>query len=182
MRSIRIITLATAALVAPLANAHAQQPPQPAPEIARITALAGKFDGEAKVTMNGQTTTFTLHHTSRVIAGGFGLQVHEEADIPGLGHYEAENLLGWDAGKKQLHLLTVTNDPYTHDHAGRWTDATHATLRYEGLQDGKKLVEVIPMVVPSADEYRFQSTLTIAGQPPQQFEATMKRVGEMSSR
>jgi len=182
MRSIRIVTLATVALAAVCANAHAQQAPQPASEITRITALAGKFDGEAKFTVNGQTTTFTLHHTSRVIAGGFGLAVHEEADVPGMGHYEAENLLGWDAGKKQLHLLTVTNDPYTHDHAGRWTDATHVTLRYEGLQDGKKLVEVIPMVVPSADEYRFQSTMTVAGQPPQKFEATMKRVGDLTSR
>lgn len=185
MRSIHFIAFSAAALIVTNAvtrSAHSEQAPQPAPEIARITALAGKFDGEAVFTANGETKKFVLHHTSRVIAGGFGLAVHEEADIPGVGHYEAENLIGWDAGKKQLHLLSVTNDPYTHDHAGRWTDPTHVTLRYEGLQDGKKLVEVIPMEVPSANQYRFQSTLTVAGQTPQKFEATMKRVGDLSSR
>jgi hypothetical protein len=125
---------------------------------------------------------FTLHHTNKVIAGGFGLAVHEEADLPEMGHYEAENLFGWDAGRKQLHLYSVTSDPYTHDHAGRWSDATHLTLRYEGLRDGKRLVEVIPMQVVNANEYRFRSTLTVTGQPAEVLEAVMRRVDGMSRR
>jgi len=172
----------TLALLTTLRVAHAQQAPQPAPEIQRITALAGKFDGEASFTVDGKTTKFTLHHENRVIAGGFGLVTHEEADIPGLGHYEAEDLFGWDTGKKQLHLFSVTNDPCTHDHAGRWSDATHAILRYEGMREGKQLVEVIPMEIVGKDEYRFTSTTTVAGQKPERFDATMKRVGSLSSR
>jgi len=169
------------ALLLPAAG-RAQEAPKPPAEIQRITALAGNFDGEASYTAGGKTMRFTLHHVNRVIAGGFGLAVHEQADSPEMGHYEAENLFGWDAGKKMLHLFSVTTDPNTHDHAGSWKDATHATLRYEGMKDGKKLVEVIPMEVVSANEYRFRSTLTVAGGSPEVFEATMKRVDKVSQR
>jgi len=177
-----IAALAAAIVLAATGIARSQEPPKPSPEIQRITALAGTFDGEASYTVGGKTTKFTLHHVNKVIAGGFGLAAHEEADVPGMGHYEAENLFGWDPGRQMLHLFSVTSDPNTHDHAGKWTDAHHATLRYEGLRDGKKLVEVIPMEVVNADEYRFKSTLTVAGGSPEVFEATMKRTGALSSK
>jgi hypothetical protein len=171
-----VLTLVTA-------GAHAQQAtPRPAPEIQRMTALAGTFMGEAEYTAGGKTTKFTLHHDNRIVADGFGLATHETAEIPGLGHYEAQDLFGWDAGRGELHLYSVTNDPISHDHAGRFSDAHHATLRYEGVQDGKKLVEVIPMEILGPDEYRFRSTTTVAGEAPEVFVATMKRVTTSSAR
>lgn len=163
-----VVSLFTAAL------AHAQV--APAPEIQRLAAIAGAFEGDASLTAGGKTLHFTLHHENHVIAGGFGLESIEQADVPGMGRYEAANLFGWDAGRRQLHLFTVSNDPNTHDHAGPWADATHATLRYEGVRDGKKLVEVLPFEIVNADEYRFRSTVTTAGGAPEVFVATMKRV------
>lgn len=168
-----MLTMATSALSTPT---RAQEPPRPAPEIRRMTALAGEFAGDAQFTTGGKTVRFTLHHTNRIAAGGFGLAVHETADVPGVGRYEADNLVGWDTSRRQLHLFTVTNDPYTHDHAGRWSDATHAELRYEGVREGRKLVEVLPLEVVGADEYRFRSTVTVPGRPSESFVATMKRV------
>jgi hypothetical protein len=161
---------------------HAQAAPQPPAEIRRITALAGTFEGKATYTANGKPVTFTLHHVNQVIAGGFGLQCHEDADIPGMGRYVAEDLFGWDAGRGQLHLFSVTNDPYAHDHAGPWTDAHHATLRWEGVHDGRKMSEVLPIEIVGPDEYRFHSTVTTAGKPPETFDAVMKRVAATASR
>src|SRR5262245_37178505 len=86
--------VATALVASP--QAHAQQAPQPAPEMRRITDLVGTFEGDAAFTVAGKTTHFTLHHVNHAIVGGFGLQTTESADIPGMGHYEAENLFGWD--------------------------------------------------------------------------------------
>jgi hypothetical protein len=171
---------AAVALVALLAlaprAARSQGVPRPAGEIRRITALAGEFDGDASYTSGGRTVRFTLHHTNRVIAGGFGLACHEQAELPGLGHYEAENLFGWDAGRRMLHLFSVTTDPNTHDHAGAWRDSMHVTLRYEGLRDGQRIIEVIPFEIIGPDAYRFRSTVTVPGQSPEVFEATMRRV------
>jgi hypothetical protein len=156
--------------------ARSQQAPTPAPEIQRMTALAGTFEGQASFTSGGKTVQFKLRQTNRVISGGFGLAAHEEADLPGMGHYVAEDLFGWDPGKKQLHLFTVSNDPNTHDHAGRWADATHASLRYEGLREGKRYVEMIPLEVKGPDEYIFKCTSTLDGGAPEVFAADMKRV------
>jgi hypothetical protein len=161
---------------------RADDAPKPPPEIQRITALAGTFDGTATYTAGGRTVQFTLHHVNRVIANGFGLAVHEQAELPELGPYEAENLFGWDAGRRMIHLFSVTTDPNTHDHAGRWQDAKHVTLRYEGVRDGRRMVEVIPFQIVSPDTYRFRSTVTVAGSPPEVFEATMKRVEGLSNR
>lgn len=169
-------------MIAGVVPAHSQEAPKPAPEIQRITALAGTFEGEASFTQAGKTVKFALHHQNRVIAGGFGLACHEEADIPGLGHYEAEDLFGWDVNSKTLHLFSVTNDPDTHDHAGRWSDATHATLRCEGQHSGQRMVEVLPLEIVGPNEYRFRSNVTLNGKPDDQFTAVMKRVGTDSAR
>ena len=177
---LRLVALAFVLLAA--RPTSAQQPPRPGAEVTRLTALAGTFDGEATFTASGHTSHFTLHHENRVIAGGFGLGCREDADVPGLGHYAAENLLGWDAGQRQLHLLTVSNDPNTHDHAGPWTDATHATLRYAGVRDGKPMTEVIAFEVTGPDAYRFRSTVTVPGRPAEVFEAFMKRTATVSAR
>lgn len=177
-----VVTAALLSTALALAPALARAQSAPAPEIQRLAAMAGTFDGEASYTASGKTVRFRLHHVNKVIAGGYGLAVHEEADAPELGHYEAENLFGWDAGRRRLHLFSVTTDPNTHDHSGRWSDATHALLRYEGLKDGKRLVEEIPFELVSANEYRFRSTLTVAGAAPEVFAATMKRVDGMAKR
>ena len=172
------LAIAAAVIFSPSAQAQA---PTPAPEVRRLAVLAGTFEGEASYAAGGKTVRFRLRHENRVIAGGFGILTHEEADIPQLGHYEAENLFGWDTGRRRLHLFSVTNDPNTHDHAGTWSDATHARLRYEGLRDGKRLVEDIPFELVSANEYRFRSTSTVGG-ATEIFEATMKRVDGMAKR
>lgn len=169
-----VVVLASVALRG-AARAEEMAAPKPDPALAKLLALAGTFDGEAAITMDGKTTKFTLHHENRVIADGFGLLAHESADVPGLGHYSAENLFGYDAGSKQIHLLSVTNDPNTHDHKGTWIGAKTLQLRYDGILDGKKYVEVIPMTVVGPDEYRFESTVTLGGKPYQKFAADMKR-------
>jgi hypothetical protein len=188
MSTIRIHRIAAIALIAATlgisrASHAADQTPKPSPEIQRMTVLAGSFQGEASYTPAGaQPIRFTLHHTNKVIAGGFGLACHEESDSPELGHYEAENLIGWDEGGRKIHLFSVTTDPNTHDHAGAWTSPSKVTMRYEGLKDGKKYVEVIPMEIVSANQYRFKATTSVAGKVTGVFEADMKRVESMSSR
>ena len=93
-----------------------------------------------------------------------------------MGPYEGDNLFGYDRGRGQIHLFSVTNEPNTHDHKGRWTGPHTLELRYDGMLDGKKYVEVIPMTVVGANEYRFRSTVTLGGKLMQTFEGDMKRV------
>jgi len=181
LAAVAAVLAATTLIVHEPARAGEPSAPKPDPAIQRLLTLAGTFDGDASLTMDGKTTRFRLHHENREVSAGFGLSAHETAELPGLGHYEAENLFGYDAGRGQIHLFSVTNDPNTHDHKGTWTSSNTLQLRYEGLLDGRKYVEVIPMTVVGPDEYRFKSIATLDGKPYQTLTADMKRTA-MSAR
>jgi hypothetical protein len=184
MHAVAAIGFAAALTLTAAARAESPAPaPTPAPEIQKFLAIAGTFEGDASYTpADGQPMRFTLHHTNRVISGGFGLGCHEESDSPEMGHYEAENLFGWDAGGRKLHMFSVTTEPNTHDHAGTWISPTKGRFRYEGIKDGKTYVEEIPFELVSANEYRFTATTRVAGKVTGVYQATMKRVENMSSR
>lgn len=168
--------LAVAILAGGRQVARAQEMPKPSADIQRLAFLAGTWEGNATVTMNGKTSHFRLRHENRSIAQGFGIECRETADSPEIGgRYESENLFGFDPGRGEIHLLTVTNWAETHDHKGKWADDKHFTMRYEGVADGKPMVEEIPVTIVSNNEYRFKSTVTIDGKIDSTFEADMIR-------
>jgi hypothetical protein len=152
--------------------------PQPAQEVAKLMAWTGTFEGEASVSMNGKTTPFKLKHMNRQASQGWALICEEKADIPEMGRYEAVNIFGFDAGKKMLHLYTVSNMGDTHDHWGKWTNDKTFDMKYEGMQDGKPMVETIHCVFDSPTQYHFTSETKVGGQMYSTFSATMVKVGE----
>lgn len=168
--------LLTAALVACIhVAARADETQAPSPEMQRLNVIIGSWEGDATAMMNGKTVHFRLHHENVPIVQGFGIQCRETADSPDIGHYESQNLLGFDPGRAEIHLLSVTNWAETHDHKGKWIDDKSFTLRYEGVVNGKPMVEVIPVTIVSNNEYRFKSTVTIDGKVDSTFEADMIR-------
>jgi hypothetical protein len=156
--------------------AQAAQAAMPAQEIVKFMSYTGTFDGDATVTMNGKSTPFKLRHVNTQVAQGFGLQCNESADIPEMGHYEASNIFGFETGKNLLHLYTVSNMGDTHDHWGKWSDDKTWDVTYEGLQNGKKLVEKIHCVFDTPTSYHFTSETTVGGQFFSKFAATMTKV------
>jgi hypothetical protein len=147
-----------------------------APEaVQRLAMMAGRFEGAASYTVDGKTVRFTLHHESRISAAGWGLETTESADSPELGHYASINIIGFDPGRGQLHLYSVTNMGDCHDHSGNWLTADQAYFREEGFVDGKPMIEEIPLTIVSPNEYRFRSVTTVAGRVTAVFEADMKR-------
>ena len=151
-------------------------PPANPPEaVQRLSRLAGRFEGPASYTADGKTVRFTLRHESRLSAGGWALESIESADSPELGPYASVNIFGFDPGRGQLHLYSVTNVGDCHDHVGNWLSADQAYFREEGFVDGKPMIEEIPLTIVSPDEYRFRSVTTVAGQVTAVFEADMKR-------
>jgi len=71
----------------------------------------------------------------------------------------------------------VDNMGETHDHTGRWTDATHFSLHAEGMVDSKPMVEDLTAEIVSKDEYRFTDIQTVDGKEASRIEARMKRTG-----
>jgi hypothetical protein len=171
---------AAAALAIIMTGAASPLVAQDAPHVPDVVQqhlwpLVGNWRGEAKMTVGGTTTTFPYTHKSMKTAGGFGLQVIDGGTIPGMGAYTGTNLFGYDAGTGTLHLFTVDNVGDVHDHAGKWAGEKNVVLRYEGISEGKPMVEIITIDFDGPRQYSFKSVVTVGGEPYQTFEATMKR-------
>lgn len=156
-------------------TAAASSLPAPPEAVQRLGRLAGRFEGTATYTAGGKTIEFTLRQESRLSAGGWGLETIESADSPDLGHYASVNIFGFDPGRGQMHLYSVTSLGECHDHIGNWLSDSQAYFREEGYLDGKPMIEEIPLTIVSANEYRFRSVTRVAGEVSGVLEATMKR-------
>jgi hypothetical protein len=167
-------------------NAGGPSAVKPPEAVQRLAPLAGRFEGTASYTADGKTTRFTLRQDSRLSAGGWGLECTESADTPELGHYASVNIFGFDPGRGQLHLYSVTNLGDCHDHVGNWLSDNQVYFREEGFLDGKPMIEEIPLTIVGPNQYRFRSVTTVAGQVTAIFEADMRRqdlaMGETSGR
>lgn len=160
-----------ASFCSPLAT-WAQEVPAP---IQKLAFLEGTWSGDATVTEGGQTTSFRLNIVVTKIAGGLGYYAVGSADIPGMGTYTESDMFGYDAGKGLVHMFSVTATGETHDHYGRFDRNGNITFKYEGVMNGKKYVETIPMTIVSPTEFSFKSTATIGGKVQSVFQATMRK-------
>jgi len=172
-----------AALVLPLA-VHAaradEAAPTPSPEIRRMAALAGSWEGTGSLSMDGKSATVHFRHDVHPIANGFGVQVDEQFDSDLTGHYEAVNICGYDPNTGRMHIYTVDNFADAHDHAGRWVDDHTLQLRHTGTVDGKKYVEDLTLTVASPDTYAIAIKSTLGGKPYEAGKATLHRIGTAS--
>ncbi len=165
--------------------ANAPAPPStPAPPAAiqKLLPFAGVWEGDATLTSDGQTQAVRIRHEWKPIADNWGILIHETAEMGEMGTYRSENFLGFDPGAKKVHLFTVSNMADCHDHAGQWNDDRNLFLRYDGVSEGKPLVEEIPVVFEGPDQYSFKSTTTVDGKQTAVLVATMRRQPAMTSR
>lgn len=176
-RSTRIASITAALAAAALSSlappcAIAQEIPVP---IQKLAFLEGTWSGDATIAADGQTITFRLNFIVTKIAGGLGYYAVGSADIPGMGAYTESDMFGYDAGKDLVHMFSVTATGETHDHTGRFDRNGNITFKYEGVMNGKRYLETIPMTIMSPTEFRFKSTVTIGGKVMSTFQATMRK-------
>lgn len=163
-------------------KAEAQQAPKPATAIVKLMPYVGTWDGQGVLTTGGQTFPVKIHHDWVSIADGWGLQIHETAEMGDAGVYRSENFFGYDPGAGKLHLFTVSNMQDCHDHGGGWKDDKTFQLRYESTSDGQPLVEEIVGTLDGPDQYSAQSTTTVGGKVRDVLKFTMKRSNAMTKR
>lgn len=172
-----VIAAATMLHLGALANANAQQePPKVSEQIQRLIRIAsGEWVGKATLTLGEQTLDFQLTMSNKATSGGWGLLSTVRGTIPGMGPYNETDLFGYDAGRDQLHLFSVTCFGETHDHSGRWTSSTQMEFRYEGVMDGQPMVEEITAEFATPRELRISSSVSVGGKPASLFKVVLKK-------
>lgn len=180
-KSIRQVSLWILAVTAAFAiglvpNLIAQEAPPPMPDGAKkFQAFVGSWEGTGSMTMNGQTQQVNISHTTESIAGGWGTRTIETVKMPEMPTYSGVDMFGFDIGSGLTHLYTVSNYGDCHDHVGTWVDNKTLVLQYNGVLDGKPMVEMLTVVVDSPTQYHYTGQTYIAGSLVYTNKATMTR-------
>jgi hypothetical protein len=77
--------------------------------------------------------------------------------------YEETDLMGWNAADGLYHWYSVTNAGEVHDHWGS-CDGNVTTFQYQGVADGKLLVERITFTMVDARTMRIHATTTVGSE------------------
>ena len=166
-----ILTIALASA----SSGWSQTAPQVPEEIERLHQIEGHFSGVGTYTAGGETIQVSMRSVNRRIAGGMGMEMLEQTEIPGRGTLETVNLVGFDTETETLHMYSIMSDGTVHDHFGRWIDAQSFSVQYAGPLDGHAFTEVVPMTIEGPDAYRFSVVVLQDGVETMRFEVRMTR-------
>jgi len=130
------------------------------------------------MTEEGKTMKGHVRHVNSSISDGWGFLMEEEVTMEGLPPYKAHNIVGFDPGGGQVHVFTVSNASETHDHKGKWKNASTIIVKYEGKRDGKAYVETATLMLDGSDSYTLSWTSTLGGKPGPSGEEKVHRVAQ----
>jgi len=121
-------------------------------EVKKFYTFLGDWDVEGKLEFDNNIMKIQGTWTFTKAAGGWGIKSSNGLEIEDLGHYELDNLFGFDRETGELHIYSLTNMAETHDHKAVWTDDNTLNGDYEGLKDGKKFREDFTLKIVNSDE------------------------------
>lgn len=177
-----LLTLALGALGAlTAARALADEPAGPAPSLARLMTLEGRWVGQCQAVMGGKTYSLEYHADFHRTKDGSGLQMTEWFDSSDLGAFRGENLIGFDPITKKIRWFSVDNLGTTHEHVGDWTSPTRFSMEHRGVREGKKEVETVSMDLRGENLF-VHIVATLGGKKGQELSGTFRRESMESSR
>lgn len=158
-------------------NVNAQESTQIPQQIIDFYDYEGRWEGEAEVTMGGETGKGSVINIWSKISDGWGMLIDEVIDIPLMGKpYIGHNILGYDIGEGVYHLFTVDNFADVHDHEGKMTGNT-MYLEHNGVTpDGKTYKEEIYWSFINKNEYSIKVNAIVSGEMAFVINLTAKKV------
>ncbi|MDW7732921.1 MAG: hypothetical protein SCH66_10900 [Methanolobus sp.] len=121
-------------------------------EVKKLYSFLGDWNVEGSLTADEKTMKLEGTWNFSKAAGGWGMKSSNELEIESLGHYELDNLFGFDRETGELHIYSLTNMAETHDHKAAWSDERTLKGEYDGLKDGKRFREDFTLRMVSPEE------------------------------
>lgn len=153
----------------------AQDQPAIAKPMSDLLKLEGKWEGPAKLKINGKSYEFSYYADFLKTADGSGLYMQEWFNAPGLGNLKGSNLIGYNANDSKIHWFSVDNFGTAHDHIGIWKSGNHFFMQANEIQGKKKFVEKIDLTLRDNDTMEFLLIATIDGKETENGIATFHR-------
>jgi hypothetical protein len=140
-----------------------------------ILKFEGYWEGPATMTMDGKTFSFTYFADFKKTADGSGLSMDEWFTHPELGSLKGANLIGYNSNDGNIHWFSVDNFGTAHEHIGKWISPDHFMMQATEMQQGKKMVEKIDLVMKSNDLMEFSLVASLDDVVFEKGNATFKR-------
>jgi hypothetical protein len=125
--------------------------------------------------MGGKDYRFTYYTDFEKTAGGSGLLMHEWADVPDLGKFDGENLIGYDPAGKKLLWYSVNNMGTTHEHEVQWKSDTEMHMEHNSTQEGKPYKEQITAIFKDPNTIDLSIVETLDGNVQSTIKAVFRK-------
>jgi len=173
MKNLQKLTLFIFSLVSMVSSIMAQEMPK---ELTNMMQFLGQWEApDAVMIMGGKEYKFTYHSDFEKTAGGAGLLMHDWADVPDMGKFDGEHLIGYDPVGKKLLWYTVNNVGTTHEHTVQWNSDTEMQMEHIGTQDGKLYKEIGTAVFKDPNTIELNIVETLDGKKQSTIKAVFKK-------
>ncbi len=145
-------------------------------DLINMMQFLGEWEApNAVLTMGDKEYKFTYHSAFEKTANGSGLLMHEWADVPDMGKFDGENLIGYDPVGKKLLWYTVNNVGTTHEHVVSWKSDKEMVMEHNSSQDGKPYKEKGTAVFKDPDTLELNVIETLDGREQSTIKAVFKK-------
>jgi hypothetical protein len=144
-------------------------------EAKRLEVFLGDWIVEGIITMEGNPVKVSGKWKFDKAAGGWGVKANMKMELEGMGIYEEDDLVGFDPGAGKFHIFTLTNTAATHDHMGDWKDENTLYVKYNGLQEGKRLREEITVRLAEPGQFSISEVDILEEQVIMTMDVTLKK-------
>ncbi len=111
-------------------------------EVARLEAFVGDWMVTGTLESEGTTSIVSGRWRFERAADGWGVRGRMLTEIESMGAFEEDELIGFDRPDGEVHLFSM-NQFAVRDHRGGWSSDDTLRVEFAGLQDGRRITEVI---------------------------------------
>lgn len=173
MKNILKISLIMICLIETGFSLSAQEMPK---DLTNMMKFIGKWEAPGAIlNMGGKEYKFTYYTDFEKTADGSGLLMHEWADVPDMGKFDGENLIGYDPVGKKLLWYTVNNIGTTHEHVVQWTSDSEMHMEHNSIQDGKAYKEMGTAIFKGPETIELNIVETLDGKEQSTIKAVFKK-------
>ena len=145
-------------------------------DMVNMMKFVGRWEApDAVLKAEGKEYRFTYYTDFEQTAGGSGLLMHEWADVPGMGKFDGQNLIGFDPYSKKLYWYSVDNMGTTHDHICGWKSDNEMYMEHNSIRDGKPFKEQGTAVFRDPNTIEFSIVETLDGKENGTLKAIFKK-------
>ncbi|MFI5219512.1 MAG: hypothetical protein ACHQNT_08475 [Bacteroidia bacterium] len=176
MTFVRKIKVAAVIILFSIQSPVSAQVNRPPDRMKMLSAFNGEWKGEMVEMQNKKKIKTKIAHTSMKVAGGWGVQISEAANLPDKTKYVSVKIFSYSPTGDTTYMYVVDNKGATYFYTGTWKGTKHLDLKFMAMDDkGKDVKKEVSYDFLSMREYNYKFTTTIGDSLANVVEMNMKK-------